>query len=162
MCQRAPGHKGKAEMDKNGSLWEQNSEGGRIVAVDGWFFIRWIYIMVSFFKLYSYITLHKNTKVVIKMFRKRHLISDMSVSSFHSVNLLPILIPVASPEPQIYLLSDRISLYLVTTILGVRKSCSVNQTTRGQTAVHVLVDLFGEMDNFHSPPHTHIERLVGS
>ena len=35
MCQRAPGHKGKAEMDKNGSLWEQNSEGGRIVAVDG-------------------------------------------------------------------------------------------------------------------------------
>ena len=87
--------------------------------------------MVSFFKLYSYITLHKNPKIVIKMFRKRHLISDTSVSSFHSVNLLPILIPVASPEPQIHL-SDRISLYLVTTILEVRKKCSVDQTAGGQ------------------------------
>ena len=66
------------------------------------------------------------------MFRKRHLISDTSVSSFHSVNLLPILIPVASPEPQIHLLSDRISLYLVTTMLEVRKKCSVDQTAGGQ------------------------------
>ena len=108
--------------------------------------------MVSFFKLYSYITLHKTPKIVIKMFRKRHLISDTSVSSFHSVNLLPILIPVASPEPQTHILSDRISLYLITTILGVRKRCSVDQTAGGQRAVHVLVDLIGEMDTFHFPP----------
>lgn len=94
------------------------------------------------------------------MFRKRHLISDMSVSSFQSVNLLPILIPVASPEPQVHLLSDKISLYLVTS-MWVGKRCSVNKTAGGQTAIHVLVDLFGEMDNFHSPL-PHIEWLVGS
>lgn len=116
--------------------------------------------MVLLFNLYSYITLHKTTKIVIRMFRKRHLISDMSVSSFQSVNLLPILIPVASPEPQVHLLSDEISLYLVTS-MGVGKRCSVNKTAGGQTAVHVLVDLFGEMDNFHSPL-PHIEWLVGS
>lgn len=54
----------------------------------GWLiFSWWIFIVVSLFNLYSYITLHKTTKIVIKMFRKRHLISDMSVSSFQSVNL---------------------------------------------------------------------------
>lgn len=35
MCQRISGNKEKAEMDTNGSLWEQGSEGGKIVAVDG-------------------------------------------------------------------------------------------------------------------------------
>ena len=126
MCQRVPGHKEKAEMDTNGSLWEQGSEGGKIVAVNGWFFMRWIFIMVSLFNLYSYITLHKNTKIVIKMFRKRHLISDMSVSSFQSVNLLPILIPVASPEPQVHLLSDKISLYLITSMGVGKRSWEIN------------------------------------
>lgn len=70
------------------------------------------------------------------------------LTPFISVNLLSVLIPVASPEPHVYLSSDRISLCLVTTNTGGGRRLSVNKTAEEQRAVLVLVDLFGEMDYF--------------
>lgn len=70
------------------------------------------------------------------------------LTPFISVNLLSVLIPMASPEPRVYLPSVRISLCLVTTNTGGGRRLSVNKTAEEQRAVLVLVDLFGEMDYF--------------